>query len=296
MNKFQKLRKMINGDKIVKVIGAHDGLSAKIGEEAGFDAVWASGLCISAVNRVPDASILTMTDYLNAAIVMDESCNLPIIADCDSGFGNVHNAIRMVKKYEAAGIAGVCIEDKVYPKMNSFVNNNQKLIPIDDFCVKIKAIKENQLNPEFVLIARTESLIAKLGQDEAYKRAKAYSKHGADAILIHSKSPNSQEVEEFINRWDEETPIVVVPTMYPDKTYEEFERIGAKVVIYANHGLRASMKAITQTYNSIISNKSTLHLENKICTVKDVLEIQEVPEMIDLEKRLYSEVRGGDEK
>ena len=159
-------RDALNSKGLVKVAGAHDGLSAKLAEKNGFNAVWASGLGISAVQTVPDASILTMTEFLEAAVIMNESCNLPVIADCDSGYGNIHNVTRMIKKYEAAGIAGVCIEDKVYPKLNSFDDRQQILVSTEEFCAKIRAAKMAQQNDDFVLIARVEALIAKLGQEQ----------------------------------------------------------------------------------------------------------------------------------
>lgn len=285
--KMEKLRNLLNGNKIVKVAGVHDGLSSKVAEMKGFDAIWASGLGISAVNRVPDASILTMTDYLNSAIVMNESCSLPVIADCDSGFGNIHNVIRMTKRYELSGIAGICIEDKLYPKMNSFVDTEHSLISIEDFCAKIKAVKITQTNKDFILIARTEALIAKKGQEEAYKRAKAYAKSGADAILIHSKANNPSEIIEFVEHWDMNTPIVVVPTKYPQLTYQQLEDMGIKMVIYANHALRASLAAISKTLESIMLNKTSLEIEREIASVDNVLSLLEVQHMSEIEDKIY---------
>lgn len=285
--KMKKLRELLNGNKIVKVAGAHDGMSAKVAEMKGFDAIWASGLGISAVNRVPDASILTMTDYLNSTIVMNESCSIPVIADCDSGFGNIHNVIRMTKKYESYGIAGICIEDKLYPKMNSFVDTEHSLISTKDFCAKIKAVKTTQTNKDFILIARTEALIAKEGQEEAYKRAKAYASSGADAILIHSKINNPSEIIEFVEHWDMNIPIVVVPTMYPQLTYQQLEDMGIKVVIYANHALRASLTAISKTLENIMLNKTSLEIEREIASVSDVLSFLEVQHMSEIEDEIY---------
>lgn len=285
--KSEILRKAFNSPGLIKVAGAHDGLSAKLAEQNGFDAIWASGLGISAVQTVPDASILTMTEFLDAAIVMNESCNLPVIADCDSGYGNIHNVTRMVNKYEAAGIAGVCIEDKVYPKLNSFDDREQILVSTEEFCAKIRAAKLAQKSEDFVVIARVEALIAKLGQKEAFTRGKAYAQAGADAILIHSKEKTPDEIIEFIQNWDLDTPIVVVPTKYPNISMNELEELGIKVSIYANQALRATYKAIDDTFKSIISNESTLPIEDHISTVDDIFRIQNVPEMKQLEHKIY---------
>lgn len=289
-NKSRKLRDALISNSIIKVAGAHDGLSAKLAEKNGFDAIWASGLGISAVQTLPDASILTMTEFLGAAISMNESCNLPVIADCDSGYGNIHNVSHMVKKYEAAGIAGVCIEDKVYPKINSFDDRTQTLVSIEEFSAKIKAAKLAQHSQDFLIIARVEALIAGLGQEEAYNRAKAYADAGADAILIHSKKQTPDEIIEFAQKWDIDLPLVIVPTKYPDISLETIEELGVQIVIYANQALRAMYKAIDDTFASIITHNSTLQIENEIGTVKDIFNLQGVPEMKQLEEIIYKPV------
>src|SRR5215510_1232030 len=120
VSKGAALRRLFASPAPIVIAGAHDGLSARLVEEAGFDGVWASGFEISASHGVPDASILTMTETLAAARVMNEATTIPVIADCDTGFGNAINAIRTVQAFEAAGIAGLCLEDNIYPKRCSF--------------------------------------------------------------------------------------------------------------------------------------------------------------------------------
>src|SRR5256714_15508226 len=119
--KATRLRARLSEPEVIRVSGAHDALSALVAEEVGFDAVWASSLTISASRGLPDMSLLTMTDYLQAAAHMNDACGCPVIADCDTGFGNALNVAYMVRQYEAAGVAAVCIEDKVFPKRNSFM-------------------------------------------------------------------------------------------------------------------------------------------------------------------------------
>ena len=169
--------------------------------EAGFDGVWASGLEISASYGLPDANILTMSEYLERATEMNEATSLPVIADCDTGYGNVNNVIHMVEKYEKAGIAAICIEDKLFPKVNSFIEGRQDLADIEEFCGKIRAVKNTQKNPDFMVIARVEALIAGWGMKEALKRATAYAESGADAILIHSKKRDNKEILEFCKKF-----------------------------------------------------------------------------------------------
>ena len=139
--KVSKLRSLFQSSKVIRIVGAHDGLGAKLIEKNGFDGVWASGLEISTSHAVPDANILTMTDFLRSARVMNEATSLPVICDCDTGFGNVLNVIRMVEQYEAAGLAAVVIEDKLFPKVNSFVPGRQELASIQEFMGKIEAAK-----------------------------------------------------------------------------------------------------------------------------------------------------------
>ena len=225
LNKSGLLRQMLAGKKIIRVMGAHDALSAKIAESAGFDAVWASGLEISTSRGVPDANILTMTDFLNAAISMNDAIDIPVVADCDTGFGNSNNVIYMVKKYEAAGIAAVCIEDKHFPKVNSFIPGRQELSDVSEFVGKILAAKNAQVDKDFMVIARVEALIAGWGMKEALRRANAYADAGADAILIHSKAGDTHEIAEFMKQWGNRMPVVVVPTTYYRAKAQELEKM-----------------------------------------------------------------------
>lgn len=274
MNKNANLKKLLNGEKIIKIAGAHDGLSAKISERNGFDAVWASGFGISATQTVPDASILSMKEFLDAADIMNQSTNIPIIADCDSGYGNIHNVIHMIKKYENTGISGVCIEDKVFPKINSFSKNKQQLVSIDEFCNKIRAAKDAQVDPNFVVIARVESLIAGETMENALIRAKHYADAGADAILIHSKKSTPNEIFEFCNMWDDRKPLVVVPTKYPDVDLQTLEKSGIKAAIFANQALRASVKITDYVLSKIAQQGTSINIEEEISSVQEIFELQ----------------------
>src|SRR3989338_5782969 len=179
-HKAKALRELFRSKPLLRIVGAHDGLGVKLIEKNGFDGIWASGLEISTSYGVPDANILTMTEYLHAASVMNEASSLPVICDCDTGYGNASNVIHMIKKYEAAGLAAVVIEDKTFPKVNSFVPGRQNLAPMEEFMGKIEAAKNTQANPEFMVFARVEALIAGWGMEEAVRRAVAYAKAGAD--------------------------------------------------------------------------------------------------------------------
>jgi phosphoenolpyruvate phosphomutase len=284
-SKASKLRQLFKDSAIIKVMGAHDGLGAKLIEKHGFDGIWASGLEISTSHAVPDANILTMTENLQAAIMINDATELPVICDCDTGYGNASNVRHMVRKYEAAGIAAVVIEDKLFPKVNSFVPGRQELATIAEFAGKIEAAKNAQKNPDFMVFARIEALIAGWGMEEAVKRAQAYAKAGADGIVIHSKSATPDEIYEFIKKWNGSIPVVVIPTMFYKVTASEFGKHGIHMVIYANHGLRASIRAMEDTFQSIIQSGSTEHVEDKIATLKQVFELQGMTHLKDEEKK-----------
>lgn len=279
MDKCRRLRELFASDKIIRIMGAHNALGAKLVERSGFDGVWASGLEISTSFGVPDANILTMTDFLNVAFSMDGVVRIPVIADCDTGFGNSNNVIHMVRKYEAAGIAAVCIEDKHFPKVNSLVAGRQELASVSEFVGKILAAKNAQAKKDFMVIARVEALIAGWGLEEALKRANAYVGAGADAILIHSKSKTLDEITAFINRWKNKVPLVVVPTTYYNVNIRTFAAMGIKMIIYANHGIRASISAMDSTFQKIYKDGSTATVENKIAPLQDVFELQGMNEM-----------------
>jgi phosphoenolpyruvate phosphomutase len=117
---------------------------------------------------------------------MNDAVSIPVVSDCDVGYGNSNNVMHMVRKYEAAGIAAVCIEDKRFPKVNSYIPGRQELAPIAEFVGKFLAAKNTQRTSDFMVIARVEALIAGWGQEEALKRAHTYAEAGADAIFIHS--------------------------------------------------------------------------------------------------------------
>lgn len=293
MNKAEQLREKFNKGTLLRVVGAHDGLSAILVEKNGFDAIWASGLEISTSYAVPDANILTMTQYLERAVEMNDASKLPIIADCDTGFGNSNNVIYMVKRYEATGIAAVCIEDKRFPKVNSFIPGRQELATIAEFVGKIMAAKNAQSSDDFMVIARVEALIAGWGQEEALRRANAYINAGADAILIHSKSSSPKEIIDFIKAWNNKGPLIVIPTSYATITTGELSDFGISMVIYANHGIRASVKAVDSVLAKIRHLDTTYPIEDQIASLNEIFDLQGMQKMREDEE---SYLRVGREK
>ncbi len=286
------LNSKLKEKNILKVAGAFDAMSAKLVEINNFDAIWAGSFAISATHALPDASILTMTEFLSVASTITDACSIPVIADCDTGFGGPSNVSHMVKKYESAGISAVSIEDKVFPKQNSLLEDgNQKLLSEKDFVAKIIAAKNAKVNENFMIIARIEALIAGFGVDEATKRADAYEKAGADAILIHSKKNTPDEIFEFCDIWNGDIPIIAIPTSYPNVTLDELYKHKIKMVIYANQSIRAAHWAMAEHLDKLSSAKSLADIDTKMTTMEDIFHLQEMYEIKKQEKDIEKNLK-----
>lgn len=278
-SKGATLRRLFASPGPIVIAGAHDGLTARLVEESGFDGVWASGFEISAGHGVPDASILTMSEMLAASRLMNEAVGIPVVADCDTGFGNAINAIRTVQAFEAAGVAGLSIEDNIFPKRCSFYPGvKRQLTDIDEQALKIRAAV-NAGTEDFVVIARTEALIAGWGLEEALRRGRAYADAGADAILIHSNQSTLEDVARFAEEWDRLTPLVCVPTTYKTATVDELARRGFKMVIFANHGLRAAIRAVQETLETLRRTGSAASVDDRIVPLTEVYRLVNLDEL-----------------
>ena len=190
-----RFRQLLARPELDFLMEAHNGVSARIAEEAGFQAIWAGGLCMSAQYGVRDSNEASWTQVLEMLEFMADATSLPILMDGDTGYGNFNNVRRLVRKLEQRGIAAVCIEDKLYPKTNSFIDGTrQELADVDEFCSRIKAGKDAQRDDDFAIITRVEAFIAGWGLSEALRRAEAYHAAGSDGILIHSALSQPSEV------------------------------------------------------------------------------------------------------
>jgi len=276
-------RKSISGllkeKRQLLAIGAHDGLSGRLGERAGFDVVWASGFQISASHGVPDANILDMSVQLAASCQINEVISVPVIADCDNGYGNAINAAYTARRFAHAGIAGMCIEDNIFPKRCSFYDGTRReLVTAQEHALKVKACKDAADGQLFV-IARTEALIAGYSIEDALDRAEEYAAAGADAVMVHSKEKSPDQMIEFARRWTRPVPLVAVPTTYDTITARELGELGYRIVIFANHGLRASIRAVERAYAKLISAGRASVLKDDIVSLPEVFELVGVKEL-----------------
>lgn len=281
------LRDKMANSGLVQIMAGHSPLSARLAEEAGFDGIWASGFELSALYGLADVSLISMTQHLDMMRAMAEQMDLPIVADIDTGFGNAINVIYAVEQYERAGAAAVVIEDKSFPKVTSLVaDGRQDLLRIAEFQGKIEAACQTRKDPDFLVIARDEALIAGLGEAEALKRAAAYEEAGADMLLIHSKKTTPDEIESFVRAWTGKIPIVIVPTAYPEMTADRIRALGKiKMVIYGNHAVRASVTAMKKVFAAILKDGGIHDVNRDIVSVEEIFRLQGMDRVKADEKR-----------
>lgn len=235
---------------------------------------------------VRDSNEASWTQVAEVCEFMADNTTVPILLDADTGYGNFNNARRLVRKLEQRGIAGACIEDKMFPKTNSLLGDSESkpLARVEEVAAKITCMKDSQLDPDFQVVARVEAFIAGWGLEEALKRAEAYQAAGADAILMHSKRSDHAEIEAFCKEWKGRHPVVIVPTKYYTTPTDTFRDWNVSTVIWANHNMRACISAMQDTTKQIFQDQSLVNVEPKIVPVKEAFRLQGQPELGDAEK------------
>ena len=286
MKKTTQLKALLTSGDLEFILEAHNGISARIVEEAGFKGIWGSGLALSAQYGVRDNNEASWTQVVEMLEFMSDVTTIPILLDGDTGYGNFNNMRRLVKKLEQRSIAGVCIEDKLFPKTNSFIaGERQPLADIDEFCGKIKAGKDSQQDDDFCIVARIEALIAGWDISEAIRRAEAYADAGADAVLIHSKLSKPEQILKFAEQWDNRTPVVIVPTKYYSTPTEVYRKANISLVIWANHMIRSAVASMQDVASTIYKNESLIEIEDDIAPVNEIFRLQGADELAEAERR-----------
>lgn len=285
-----RLRTGLASPEPVVAVGAHDAMSARLIESHGFDAVWVSGFGVSAMAYgLPDLNVITMSETLDVTRRIQGVTTLPVIVDCDNGYGGYTNVVRTILEFDRAGVAAVCIEDNLFPKRNSLLDGqaHRELVKTSEQARRLRAAKAAQESESFVLIARVEALIAGHGVDAATERAAAYADAGADAILIHSKDRSLWEIETFLEQWRRTgltTPLVAVPTLFPDYTADELALKGFSMVILANQPMRASVRAMEDTLALLHDQRKPAAADPHIAKVDHIFELVHTQETIDAEE------------
>lgn len=285
-----RLRAGLTDSRPVVAVGAHDAMSARLIGEFGFDAVWVSGFGVSAMAYgLPDLNVTTMSETLEVTRRIEGVTDLPVVVDCDNGYGGFSNVVRTIVEFDRAGVSAVCIEDNLFPKRNSLYQgqSQRELVKTAEQARRLRAAKAAQESEEFVLIARVEALIAGHGVDAACERAVAYAEAGADAVLIHSKDKSLWEIETFLEQWRRtglDTPLVAVPTLFPDYTAEELADKGFSMVILANQPMRASVQAMEQTLGLLHDARKPAAADPHIAAVDHIFELVRTRETIEAEE------------
>ncbi|MFP6682180.1 MAG: phosphoenolpyruvate mutase, partial [Gammaproteobacteria bacterium] len=287
--KARQLRTLIESTELDFILEAHNGISSRVAEETGFKGIWGSGLAISAQFGVRDNNEASWTQIIDMLEFMSDITSIPILLDGDTGYGNFNNMRRLVRKLEQRQIGGVCIEDKVFPKTNSFIGGErQPLADADEFCGKIAAGKDSQADDDFCIVARVEALIAGWDIREALRRAEAYRLAGADAILIHSKLSRPDQILEFAAEWSNRAPLVIVPTKYCSTPVEVFRKAEINLVIWANHLIRSAVQSMQKSAALIFESEGLVEIEDSIASVDEIFRLQGADELAEAERRYFS--------
>jgi phosphoenolpyruvate phosphomutase len=286
----QRLRRVLDMKGLITAMEAHSGLTGLIVEKTAvnekngglkqFDAMWVSSLCDSTDKGKPDIELVDMTSRFRTIDDIMEVTTKPIIFDGDTG-GLKEHFVYTVRTLERMGVSMIIIEDKVGLKKNSLFGTEVKQTQddIEHFCEKIKAGKAAQKSKDFMICARIESLILEAGMEDALKRARAFVKAGADAIMIHSRKKEPDEIFEFVEKFrskDKTTPIVVVPTSFNTVTEEEFKKRGVNIVIYANQLIRAGFPAMQNVAKKILENHRAKEVDDMCISIKEIITL--IPE------------------
>ena len=286
--RLSMLRRLLQAKPVVTVNEVHNGISGLItesttvlrsGKSVQFDAMWSSSLTDSTAKGMPDIEAVDMTSRMSSVNHIFGVTTKPMIFDADTG-GKIEHFVFTVKSLERLGVSAVVIEDKIGLKKNSLFGNDvsQSQDTIKAFQKKISEGKKAQITNDFMIIARIESLILDAGIADAIIRAKAYIEAGADAIMIHSREKNPDEIFEFcakFNGFGHKVPLMVVPSSFNRVTVDEWEQHGVSIVCYANHMMRAAYPAMLGVAKSILENGRSYEAEeNNMCLdIKEILDL-----------------------
>ncbi|MFT4516857.1 MAG: phosphoenolpyruvate mutase [Gammaproteobacteria bacterium] len=280
------LKRLLKAKPLIRLNEAHNGLSGLITEKTRiekngriieFDAMWSSSLTDSTAKGKPDIEAIDMTSRMNTVNDIFEVTTKPMIFDADTG-GKIEHFSFTVKSLERLGVSAVVIEDKIGLKKNSLFGNDVKQTQdsIENFQHKISEGKKSQVTDDFMIIARIESLILEAGMEDALIRSEKYIDAGADAIMIHSKHKNPDEIFEFCEKYKllkNGIPLMVVPSSFNSVNEDEWQERGVNIVCYANHMLRSAYPAMLDVAKSILINKRSYEANDKCISINEILNL-----------------------
>jgi phosphoenolpyruvate phosphomutase len=265
-----------NNGRVARLAGAHNAIGARIAQDTGFDGIWASSLEIATSLGIPDADELTWQQLVAICETIIKSTDLPVLVDCETGFGSPKVVKRVVRAFEDIGAAGICMEDAATPRRNSLLLGMHAVASAREFAAKIRAAVDTRSC--MLIVARLQSLVAKRGLTDALERGQRYVDAGADAVVIHSRSALPDEVLDFVSAWKCSVPLVLIPTTYHTITIEQIKALGkVAIVIYANHGVRSAIAAMRESFGRIIADGTSHLIESSIATVAETLALHDKP-------------------
>lgn len=283
MKATTKLRQLIARPGALMAPGVADALMAKLVLRQGFEAIYMTGAGTTAVRLgMPDVGLLTMTEMIDNAARIADSSGLPLIADADNGYGGVLNVRRTIQGYERAGVAAVHLEDQVIPKRCGHLAGKQ-LVPVEEMVAKIRAAVDARLDPDFVLIARTDA-IAVEGFDAAIERAMRYGEAGADVLFV--EAPGAEQLSQI-------APKLKAPLLYnmatsgktPFLRKDEIEKLGFKIIIYPNWVMLAAIRAANGVLATLKETGTVASVAKEVPSFQEFFDLLDMPAVQEMEAR-----------
>lgn len=284
MSKSKQLRKLMREKDVVLSVGAFDIVSARVIERMGVDTLWVSSFGTSAsMIGYPDANFVGLGELLDFVNRMDNGTNSPIIVDADNGYGSAVNVIRTVKELIKAGASCAMIEDQVFPKHCGLYPGHRPIIDQDVMCGRIKAAKDAQTDPDFMLMARSDAFGAGLGLSGAIERGEAYAEAGADLILPISR--DLDDVVAFARAWKSSTPIVIVPTLWPSVTAAQVKEWGFKLNIYSVQVWQAALKGVRDFIGALQTSGGVASSQEHMLKFSELLDLVDLQQIVAWEEK-----------
>jgi 2-methylisocitrate lyase-like PEP mutase family enzyme len=284
MNSRQVLKQLFERDRLLVAPGCFDGLSARLVEEAGFDAAYLSGGALARSMGIPDIGLVTMSEVIERAAQVVSAVKIPIIADADTGYGNAVNLVRSVKEFERTGVAAIHIEDQITPKRCGHLDGKE-VIPLAEMEKKLEAALASRTDPDFCIIARTDARGVH-GLEDAISRGRAFAKLGVDAVFV--EAPQSEAELEEIPRALPNVPLLVnvfKGGKTPMLPVERLQQMGYRIAIYPSETQRAAIHAMRQALGLLKRDGTTEKMDDALTTFKERDKVVGLDEWQQLEKQ-----------
>ena len=287
MNPRQTLKKLLQRDKLLVAPGCFDGLSARLVQEAGYEAAYLSGGAVARSMGIPDIGLVSMSEAIERAVQVVSVVNIPVIADADTGYGNAVNLVRTVREFERVGVAAIHIEDQITPKRCGHLDGKE-VIPLAEMEAKLKAALATRTDPDFVIIARTDARGVN-GFDDAIERARVFAKVGVDAIFV--EAPQSEEELAEIPRRLPGVPLLVnvfKGGKTPMLPIERLQKMGYRIAIYPSETQRAAIHAMRNALATLKREGTTESIDATLTTFKERDRVVGLDEWQSIEKQFMA--------